>query len=324
MPVPRQLGFFATIGLWLALLVTGMLYATWLGYGGRALFAVCVAFAMLLAGELLPAARGLMQSIQRVLSQPIAWLFAVPMLAAYAIYAIGTGSDALWRWAIVTAYVLFPLALLSLRQGATPGWNDYTALIAIAIPVKLRWLNGLWPYPDNKLAHTMTILLAMNVAVVGYLFIRRLDGVGYALAWSSGQGLAFLTGFLAVALVDIPAGLALQFLHWAPGHVSAKSIPLSALGIFFFTAWPEEFVFRGLLQNMLSKSFKNENAGWVVASVLFGLSHVANGFFPNWKYALLATFAGLCYGWVWRKSGNIFGSALLHCAVDTIWHALFV
>jgi membrane protease YdiL (CAAX protease family) len=323
MPAPRQLRLPAALVLWLALTSTAAFYANWLGYGGRALFAALVAFALLLAGEILPAAAGVISGAQRILVPPIAWLLAIPILGAFAIYAIGTGSSNLWRWAIVLAYVLFPLALLSLRQGATPGWNDYMALIAIALPVKLRWISALWPYPENQIAHTMAILLGMNVAVAGFLFLRRLDGAGYSLSWSVNQGYALATGFIIVAAIDIPAGLALHFLHWAPGHAGWKSLPLAALGIFFFTAWPEEFVFRGLLQNMLSRSMKNENAGWGVASVLFGLSHVANGFFPNWKYALLATIAGLCYGWVWRKTGTIFGSALLHAAVDTIWHALF-
>jgi hypothetical protein len=323
MPAPRQLRLSAALGLWLALTLIAAFYANWKGYGGRPLFAALAAFTLLLAGEVLPAASGVIPAIQRILVAPIAWLVAILILAAYAIYAIGTGSSDLWRWAIVLAYVLLPLALLSLSHSAAPGWNDYFALIVIALPVKLRWINTLWPYPENQIAHTMAILLGMNVAVAGFLILRRLDGAGYSISWSANQGFALLAGFLAVAAVDIPAGLALHFLHWAPGHAEWKSLPLTALGIFFFTAWPEEFVFRGLLQNMLSRSMKSENAGLGVASMLFGLSHIANGFFPNWKYALLATFAGLCYGWVWRKSGTIFGSALLHATVDTIWHALF-
>ena len=75
---------------------------------------------------------------------------------------------------------------------------------------------------------------------------------------------------------------------------------------------------------MLSRTIKNENAGLVAASIIFGLAHIANGYFPNWRYALLATFAGLCYGFVWCKTGNIFASALVHTAVDTIWHMLFI
>lgn len=324
MPALRQMRLSAALGLWLALTLTAAFYATWLGWGGRALAAALVAFAFFLAGEVLPAAAAVTETIQRILPSPIAWLLAVPILLAFAVYSIGTGADAYWRWAVAAAFVLVPLALLSLGEGATPVWSDYGALVALALPVKLRWIDMLWPYPQGHIAHVMSMLLAMNVAIVGFLFVRRLSGVGYSLSWSANLGFAAAVGFVVVGIVDIPAGLALHFLHWAPGHAGWKSFPLSVLGIFFFTAWPEEFVFRGLLQNMLSRTMKSERAGWGAASAIFGLSHVANGYFPNWRYALLATFAGLCYGWTWRKSGSIFGSALLHTCVDAIWHALFI
>lgn len=324
MTASRQLRLPSALGLWLALTLAAAFYATWLGYGGRALACSLIAFAVLLAADLLPAAAGVTETLKRWLSAPIAWLLAFPIIGAYAIYAVGTGSSSVWRWPILAAYVLVPLALLSLSSGTDPGWNDYVALVAIALPVKLGILYNLWPYPDGHIAHVMTVLLAMSVAITGFLFIRRLDGMGYSLGWAPHQGFAVLAGFLAVAMVAIPAGLAIHFLHWAPGHAGWKSLPLAAIGIFFLTAWPEEFVFRGLLQNMLSRSFKSDGAGLFVASLIFGLSHIANGGFPNWRYALLATFAGLCYGWTWRKCGNIFGSALVHAAVDLVWHALFV
>ena len=59
------------------------------------------------------------------------------------------------------------------------------------------------------------------------------------------------------------------------------------------------------------------------SSVLFGFSHITNGGFPNWRYAILATIAGLFYGWTWRKTGSIFASALVHALVDALWHFLF-
>ena len=77
--------------------------------------------------------------------------------------------------------------------------------------------------------------------------------------------------------------------------------PLSALGILFFTAWPEEFLFRGILQNLLSRTMKNEWAGLAATSVIFGFSHIFHAPYPNWKYVLLATIAGLFYGHAWMK-----------------------
>jgi len=115
----------------------------------------------------------------------------------------------------------------------------------------------------------------------------------------------------------------MHFIVCAPqwGHWSSY-LGLS-LAILLFTAWPEEFLFRGLLQNFLSKAAKSDLAGWWTASVLFGFSHITNMGFPNWRYVILASLAGLFYGWTWRKTGSIFASALVHGAVDATWHFLF-
>ena len=84
------------------------------------------------------------------------------------------------------------------------------------------------------------------------------------------------------------------------------------LGDSVFHGWPEEFLFRGLLQNMLARSTKSEMAGWWTASVLFGFSQITNMGFPNWRYVILASIAGLFYGWTWRRTGSIFASAIVH------------
>jgi membrane protease YdiL (CAAX protease family) len=101
-------------------------------------------------------------------------------------------------------------------------------------------------------------------------------------------------------------------------------LPVDAVSIFLLTAWPEEFLFRGLLQNSLSRTLSSENGGWIVASVIFGFAHIANnGVFPNWRYVLLAIIAGILYGRTWRKTNSIFPAAIVHGLVDTIWHLLF-
>jgi len=123
--------------------------------------------------------------------------------------------------------------------------------------------------------------------------------------------------------IAIPLGTAMHFIQFSPQWTQWKSLPLVSLGILFFTAWPEEFLFRGLLQNMLARASNSELAGWWTASILFGLSHITNMGFPNWKYVILASIAGFFYGWTWRKTGSIFASALVHAGVDTLWHFLF-
>ena len=61
----------------------------------------------------------------------------------------------------------------------------------------------------------------------------------------------------------------------------------------------------------------------VVASIVFGSAHLNNGTWPNMRYMLLATLAGLAYGWVWQRTRRISASALTHAAVDWIWVTVF-
>jgi len=129
--------------------------------------------------------------------------------------------------------------------------------------------------------------------------------------------------FLVFGCIAIPLGEAMHFIQFAPRWAEWKSLPFLATAILFFTAWPEEFLFRGVLQNMLSRSYKSDLAGWWTASILFGFSHITNMGFPNWRYVILASIAGFFYGWTWRKSGSIIASAIVHALVDVAWHFLF-
>jgi membrane protease YdiL (CAAX protease family) len=112
-------------------------------------------------------------------------------------------------------------------------------------------------------------------------------------------------------------------LTFAPTLARVRSLPVAAIGILFFTAWPEEFLFRGVLQKCLSRTFKNQWAGLIVASVIFGFSHILHSPVPNWKYVLLATIAGLFYGRVWMKTGSLLPGTVVHALIDLSWHILF-
>jgi membrane protease YdiL (CAAX protease family) len=217
--------------------------------------------------------------------------------------------------------VLLVISAGSAKPGA---WQDYLAMLAIFLPLKFRLLNGFWPYPEARIGYVATALLAITVALATFLFVRQFDGVGYNIAWGRDAASAVLRNFGLLALIVIPLAIKLDFVRFDPALARWKSLPVDALGILLLTAWPEEFLFRGLLQNSLSRTLSNETGGWIAASVVFGLAHINNnGVFPNWRYALLATIAGIFYGRTWRKTGSIFPAAIVHALVDTIWHLLF-
>ncbi|MBI3670055.1 MAG: CPBP family intramembrane metalloprotease [Acidobacteria bacterium] len=321
----RQLGFSAALGLWAALGFVAAFYGTWLGYGGHRFAVTLGVFAILLAVALLTAARGVQERVAGLLGSHGGLAVALLPLPAYLIYALGTNSFAWWRTGVAAAYLLLPVLLVATaRERPAGAWQDYAAVAALWIPVKFRWLYSLWPYPSAHLGYILTVLLALNVGIAAFLFVRRLDGVGYTVAWGRGTGRAVGLNFALLAAIVIPLGLAIGFLRFEPTFAHLKTLPLTALGIFLFTAWPEEFLFRGLLQNLLSKTFGGATLGPIAAAVIFGLAHITNNnVFPNWRYVLLATIAGIFYGRAWRRTDSIFASALVHALVNVTWHLLF-
>ena len=312
------------LGLWAALTLTGTLYAAWLGYGGRAFAATLTAFALLFLVMLLFAARGVPESLAARFGAGSGFLLGVAVLLVYLIYALGTNTFAFARTAAIAGLVFLPIALAASAQRQPPGsWQDFVAIAGIWVAVKFSWPHWLWPYPGGRLAYVFTVLLCVNVALASFVLLRHINGIGYSIGWGRHWSFFVLASFIVFGCMAIPLGRAIHFIEFAPRFSEWKSLPLLSIGILFFTAWPEEFLFRGLLQNMLARASKSDLAGWWTASLLFGFSHITNMGFPNWRYVLLASIAGLFYGWTWRKTCSIFASALVHTAVDVTWHFLF-
>ena len=59
----KQLGLWPVVGMWAAFCLGGALYASWLGYGGKAFAATLSTFAFLLLVTLVMAARGVAEGI---------------------------------------------------------------------------------------------------------------------------------------------------------------------------------------------------------------------------------------------------------------------
>lgn len=319
------------LGLWAGLCLTGTFYATWRGYGGHAFAATLTAFAFFLLVMLLFAARGVTEKLSARIGAASGILLAASAFIAYLIYAVGTSTFSIGRTLAAACLVFVPVAIAGSAERRPVGaWQDYLTVLGIWLAVKPlpnRWgislSHWLWPYPGEKLAYVLTVLLALNVALAVFVLMRRTNGIGYTIGWGHHWGFFVLASFIVFACIAIPLGTAMDFISFAPRWQEWNSLVFTSLGIFFFTAWPEEFLFRGLLQNMLQRSCKSELAGWWTASMFFGLSHITNFGFPNWRYVILASIAGLFYGWTWRKSGSIFASAIVHALVDTLWHFLF-
>jgi uncharacterized protein len=242
---------------------------------------------------------------------------AAASLVSITYFAFDLGSPAFsWRAAVIV--VVFPVllaAFLELPKLPRPmTWRDGTVLLIIAATYYLKWLQSAWP-PD--LAALPKLFLA-DVALYCFLVVRGLRGSGYSLfpAWSALRvGMREWAFFMPIAFL---LGEAMGFIHFHQtlppiGHLAADFL-LTVLLI----AIPEELFFRAILQNFLETRF-GKTAALLLAATLFGLSHFNHGPGFNWKYALLASVAGIFYGRAWRQKRQILASVVTHTAVDVVW-----
>lgn len=113
-------------------------------------------------------------------------------------------------------------------------------------------------------------------------------------------------------LLAVPAlALAIGLVAWQPKWPDELLLWLAVnLGV---TVLAEELLFRGLLQNLLSKSL-GAALGIGLTAALFGLAHAPFSL----PFALVAGIAGLGYGWVMQLSGRLSAAVLLHGAVNLV------
>ena len=310
-------------GVWAIVCLAGAFAGTWRGYGGPQFTVALGAFAALFTVQVGFAAEG-------VADRLAAWVFpfrgVLPLVPffVYLTYALGARVFSWQSAGLAVAYAVLPGALLlSAGDRAKGCWQDYAAALCIWLPAELHILQTAFPYPARGLSHPLWAAYAISTGLIAFLLIRRLEGIGYRVAWGRGWGFTVLANLAWFAVLAIVAGQWIGFIQFTPSMERLRALPLTALGILVFNAWPEEFLFRGLIQNLLSTTLRGDIAGLLLASVIFGLAHLNNGPFPNWRYAILATFAGIAYGSAWRKTRSIFASALVHAGVNTLWFALF-
>jgi uncharacterized protein len=256
---------------------------------------------------------------------PVAVRVGLPALLV-APYALVSLSEHMFRWGWFTLYAALPVAMAwsLLRAAATDpdqrgDWRDALILLVLGLAVDLRWFDRAWP-PGLR---ALNELLLVDAGLYGFLAIRQLSGTGFDfhLKWSDWKtGLRELIFFTPIVLV---LGLALGFIHPHRNLPGIGGALLRWVGIFFFTAVPEELFFRAWVQNLLERRV-GRRAALVVASVLFGLSHFnKRSAHFNWQYVLLATIAGIFYGRAWREHRRVPASTITHASVDWIWGLWF-
>jgi len=258
---------------------------------------------------------------QKLKSNAVRVLAPGLLVVPYLVFSIPRG-EFLWIYAAVLFAV--PIALAALFEFLPPGtqklsWQDALALALIGFPVEFRWLAGSFPHPGLS---TLPKLLLVDAALYAFLVIRRLDGVGYDFRARMRDLLVGIREWAFFAPIAIGLGLALHFIALHRVMPGAGAILGALMVTFFFVAVPEEFFFRGLLQNMLEARLGRLRA-LIVAAIIFGLSHFNKPLPFNWRYVLLASIAGIFYGRAWRSRRRIVASGITHTLVDVVWGLWF-
>jgi membrane protease YdiL (CAAX protease family) len=166
---------------------------------------------------------------------------------------------------------------------------------------------------------SLAFLVATALALFFFVVVHPLRSFNVRLGLT-GRELGTAIGAVAVlALAAIPLGFAAGFLSWQSRWLGVGHGALRLLGLTLFVGLPEEMLFRGIVQEAFSRIW-TPRVGLLVGAVVFGLVHLFKHVtHPNWGYGLLATVAGLAYGWVYQRTGKLGAAAVTHGVVDWIW-----
>jgi membrane protease YdiL (CAAX protease family) len=251
-------------------------------------------------------------------------LTAQAFLLPYLVYAFPLGCFSLTGFLKLALYVNLPvLVLIGAGERGQVTWREGAALLLIWLPLELRWLGPLWPWPPGQPGYFLFGILGVSLAVFLFVVQRGMGDVGYTFAVRRRDAALAALAFLIFAPIALAFGLTTGFLH--PIHRLPAVFPSAGivLAIFLATGVPEELLFRGLLQNLLGRWTGRPWLSVGLAAILFGGAHLNNGGSPDWRYLLLATAAGTVYGAVYRLGGTLMAPALAHTLVDSTWALFF-
>jgi len=271
-------------------------------------------FAVLAGGYVALGVPDIARRLGDTLERPFARILAGPVVlwTACVLYAAAAGLSVGNRAAAFALYLAIPSLVLATgvtERGKLP-WRELAAASSLGLAIKYHLLPAL-PVPAPS-GYDASRLVGLVAGLYFFLVARPLEGIGYRWILNRRDAATAALVFLGYACIALPVGFATHFLAWNP-RVAIPGTVLQPIVIYLVTAVPEEFLFRGLIQNLLSR-WLGVPLGLALASVIFGLSHL-----PDPRYAVLATVAGVAYGWVYLRTGKVTASAITHALVDAVW-----
>lgn len=238
----------------------------------------------------------------------------------YAIYSLATGVFSVLSLAEI--FLLAGVASFWFVVFGRRTWTDLLYLALMAAPVLLKAFKDIYVDPIPRLQlFVLGILMWYRTGLLAVLSIRKMEGINFGFVPARKDWAVGVRNFLYFLPLGFSLGWWMDF--FSVRQSSGLMMPLLLVGTFVVTLWvlatAEEFFFRGLLQQVLTKISGSEWVGLLAASVIFGLAHLWYRQFPNWKFVLLATCAGLFYGRAYIQARSIRAAMVTHALVVTVW-----
>ena len=205
----------------------------------------------------------------------------------------------------VAAHVVMLLLCGGLMLHVIPGFTNPVVISQVVVSA------GAVPY---------TKYLNFDKAVAGLFLLGLYAPNLVARPRNGGASIrAFTWRFAAMLAVVVALSLATGFVRWDPKM--PRWFPMWAWSILFLTALPEEALFRGVIQTSLERRLGGGTraiAAIAIAGLLFGLAHASGGA----TYVVLATTAGVGYGWIYASLRSLSAAIAAHFCLNVI-HFLF-
>ncbi|MHB2018730.1 MAG: CPBP family glutamic-type intramembrane protease [Candidatus Xenobia bacterium] len=242
---------------------------------------------------------------------------------------------AIWLSAIVLVGLL---ARRRIQNDGRRGMTGFDLLVLVAF-----WAGGkamadsahAWSIPPlPSLPHEApvgpgsgSLLLAMALALAVFTVLRPIEDLGFSWGMSGADMTMGVACYSAFTLLALPVALWSGFAHPHPAPAWDGLDVMARLGVvFLYAATLEEFFFRGVFLNLIGRAIGGPNARWwgyLIASVMFGALHFFQRKNGGPMYALLATLAGLFYGYGYLRTGRLSVAILAHALVDFTWVMAF-
>lgn len=258
------------------------------------------------------------------------WMIGTGLLP-YLVYSLLSGTFAFAPFLVLAALV----TVVSCWYLVLPAqaWSDLLFLMLMASVILARSVIGhglaevyVSTMPRIRL-DILGVVMWMRIGILAVLLLRPLNGVNFGFVPSRREWWVGLQSFLFFAPLGFLLNLEVEFAKYRVLADDWSRVLLVAItvfaGMFFVQTVAEEFFFRGMLLQLLNRWWRNATAALIVSSVVFGLAHLPYRSFPNWRFVLLATLAGLFYGLSYLRTGSIRASMVTHALVNTAWKVFF-